>query len=50
MGPQGTGYWRGIVVLHNVENGQADPEFISIDQLCRMYTQQSLKDYIHDVT
>lgn len=50
MGPQGTGYWRGIVILNNVDNGQADPEFISIDQLCRMYTQQSLKDYIHDVT
>lgn len=45
MGPQGTGYWRGIVVLNNVENGQADPEFISIDQLCRMYEGISLSEY-----
>lgn len=45
MGPQGTGYWRGIVILNNVENGEADPEFISLDQLCRMYEGISLVEY-----
>ena len=50
MGPQGTGYWRGIVVLNNVENGQADPEFISLDQLCRMYEGKSLEEYINTST
>jgi hypothetical protein len=38
MGPQGTGYWRGIIVLHDVENGSCEnPQFISIEKLKRMY-------------
>lgn len=38
MGPQGTGYWRGIIVLHDVEDGSCEnPQFISIEKLKRMY-------------
>ena len=39
MGPQGTGYWRGIIVLHDVEDGSCEnPQFISIEKLKRMYS------------
>lgn len=44
-GPQGEGYWRGIVVLNNVCDGSADPEFISLDQLCKIYEGKSLKEH-----
>lgn len=38
MGPQGTGYWRGIIILHDVEDGSCEnPQFVSIDKLQRMY-------------
>lgn len=30
-------WWRGLVYLHNVENGQFDPEFISLDSLKQEY-------------
>lgn len=36
-GPQGNGHWRGIVVCHQVENGEYDPMFVSLDYLCRRY-------------
>ena len=32
-------WWRGVVVLRNVENGNFDPEFISLDKLRREYGQ-----------
>ena len=37
LGPQGNAHWRGIVVLHQVEGGAADPMFVSLDYLCRRY-------------
>ena len=38
MGPQGTGYWRGIIVLHDVDNGSCEsPQFISLEMLEKMY-------------
>lgn len=37
LGPQGNAYWRGIVVCHQVEDGQYDPMFVSLDYLCRRY-------------
>jgi hypothetical protein len=37
LGPQGNAHWRGIVVLHQVEGGAADPMFVSLDYLCRKY-------------
>ena len=36
-GPQGNAHWRGVIVLHQVENGAADPMFVSLDYLCRRY-------------
>lgn len=33
MGPQGNHHWRGIIHLHNVENGTADIQEISLNNL-----------------
>lgn len=30
-------WWRGLVMLHNVKDGQFDPEFISMERLKEMY-------------
>ncbi len=30
-------YWRGLVYLHDVQNGQAEPEFLAFDYLKRKY-------------
>jgi len=30
-------WWRGVVVKRNVENGNYDPEFISLDQIKKAY-------------
>lgn len=46
LGPQVTKYWRGIVVCHQVENGQYDPMFVSLDYLCRKYEGQTLTDFM----
>lgn len=37
LGPQGNDHWRGVVVKHNVEGGNYDPMFVSLDYLCRRY-------------
>lgn len=31
--PQGTAYWRGVIVKHEVEDGQYDPMFVSLRYL-----------------
>ena len=36
-GPQGNNHFRGIIVLHGVNNGNYDPEVISIDRLLRNF-------------
>lgn len=46
MGPQGTGYWRGIVVCHNVHDGQYDVMEVSLDYLCRRYEGKSLSEFM----
>ncbi len=46
MGPQHTAYWRGIVVCHQVERGDYDPEFISLSRLCRRYERKPLAEYM----
>lgn len=46
LGPQVTKYWRGIVVCHQVEDGQYDPMFVSLDYLCRKYTGLTLSDFM----
>lgn len=30
-------YWRGVIIKRNVEDGQYDPEFISLNQLEKIY-------------
>ncbi len=32
-GPQGTAYWRGVIVKHDVNNGNYDPMFVSMKYL-----------------
>ena len=46
LGPQGTAYWRGIVVCHQVEHGQYDPMFVSLDYLCRRYERETLATFM----
>lgn len=45
-GPQGNTHWRGIVVCHQVEDGQYDPMFVSADFLCRRYEGKRLREYL----
>lgn len=37
LSPQGTHYWRGIIMKHEVRDGQYDPMFVSLDYLERRY-------------
>jgi hypothetical protein len=37
LSPQGTAYWRGIVMKHEVQDGNYDPMFVSLDYLKRRY-------------
>jgi hypothetical protein len=46
LGWQGNSYWRGIVILHQVQDGTFDPMFVSLDFLCRRYTQMTLADFM----
>ncbi len=36
-GYQGNAHWRGVVMLHDVHEGQADPMFVSLEYLRRRY-------------
>lgn len=44
-GPQGNAHWRGIIVKHQVREGQYDPMFVSLDYLCRRYEGMSLERF-----
>lgn len=46
LGPQGNAYWRGIVVCHQVEDGQYDPMFVSLDYLCRRFEGVPLAEFM----
>lgn len=46
LGPQVSAYWRGIVVCHQVESGQYDPMFVSLDYLCRRYEGKTLAEFM----
>lgn len=46
LGPQAVAYWRGIVVCHQVEDGQYDPMFVSLDYLCRRYEGKTLAKWM----
>jgi hypothetical protein len=37
LSPQGTQYWRGLVMKHEVSNGEYDPMFVSLNYLKRRY-------------
>ncbi len=45
-GPQGTGEWRGILVLREVSDGDYSLMEVSLDYLCRRYEGRTLKDYL----
>lgn len=44
-GYQGNAHWRGVIVLHQVEDGAADPMFVSLDYLCRRYEGVTLDEF-----
>lgn len=37
LGPQGNQHWRGIFLMHNVQDGEFDECFVSLDYLARRY-------------
>lgn len=37
LSPQGTAYWRGIIVKHNVDRGMYSPMFVDLDYLEKRY-------------
>jgi len=37
MGPQGNNHFRGLLVLHDVKDGQFDPMPVSLDYITRKY-------------
>lgn len=39
--PIGSQWWRGVVLKHDVANGQYDPEFISLERLRKEYANKS---------
>lgn len=45
-GPQGNHHWRGILVKHEVRDGQFDLMEVSLDYLCRRYEGRSLSDFL----
>jgi hypothetical protein len=45
-GPQGANEWRGVVVLHDVRDGDFEPMFLTLRWLCREYTGEELPAYM----
>lgn len=48
MGLQGNHYWRGIIVKHEVGNGNYDLMEVSLDFLCRKYEQINLHSFMKE--
>lgn len=44
-GPQGNHHWRGIVMKHEVRDGNYDLMEVSLNYLCRKYTGKTLDEY-----
>jgi hypothetical protein len=44
-GPQAQKHWRGIIVKHEVHDGEYDLMEISVNYLCRTYEGRTLEDY-----
>jgi hypothetical protein len=38
VGEAASFWWRGVMIKHNVENGQYDPEWVSIDRMRKIYS------------
>lgn len=45
-GPQGNAHWRGILVFHEVREGQFDLMEVSLDYLCRRYEGVSIGEFL----
>ena len=45
-GPQSNSEWKGIVVKHEVENGDYDVMFVSLNFLCRKYEGVPLREFL----
>lgn len=45
-GPQGNAHWRGVLMLHEVEDGSADVMEVSLDYLCRKYEGVPLSEFL----
>lgn len=48
--PQGTSYWRGIIVKNEVHDGEYSPWFVSLDYLCRRYEGVPLAKFMTTAT
>jgi len=47
IGPQGNYEWRGVVVKHEVRDGNYDLMEVSLDYLCRKYEQMRLDRFLN---
>lgn len=46
LGPQGNFHWRGVLMLHEVENGSFDIMEVSLGYLCRRYEGVALPTFL----
>ena len=46
MSPQGTKFWHGVIIKHEVREGQYDLMLVSLDYLCRKYEQMPLDKFL----
>lgn len=44
-GPQGNAHWRGVIVKHDVNDGQYNPMFVDLGYLCRKYEGATLDNW-----
>lgn len=45
-GPTGNAHWRGIIVCHDVREGNYDAMYVSLDYLCRRYEGMSVERFV----
>lgn len=45
-GAQGQNHWRGVVLLHEVEDGDFSVMDVTLKYLCKKYTGQNLREYM----
>jgi len=49
LGPQGAESWHGIIIKHEVENGEYDLMEVSLNYLCRKYEQMPLDKFLKEI-